>query len=151
MTSATITSADWTAITHGLGRTFAFLAVAVVLLAIGFYVLDLFSPAEKMSDLIMKDHNRNAARVSSAAILGLSIVIATSVFTTNDDFLYGLVSTAIFGAVGVLLQVAVYFLFDILTPGNVGDVVDDPKDHPGSWVLAASLIGSGLIVAACIS
>lgn len=146
-----MTSADWTAIAHGLGRTVAFLAVAIVLLAIGFYILDLFSPAEKMSDLIMRDHNRNAARVSSAAILGLSIVIGTAVLTTEADFLYGLVSTAIFGAVGVALQVVVYFLFDLLTPGNVGDVVDDPEDHPGSWVLAASLIASGIIVAACIS
>jgi uncharacterized membrane protein YjfL (UPF0719 family) len=146
-----MTSADWTSITHGLGRTFAFLAVAVVLLAVGFYILDRFSPAEKMVDLIMRDHNRNAARVSSAAILAQAIVIGTAVITTNSDFVVGLVSTAIFGAVGVLLQTAVYFLFDLLTPGNVGDVVDDPNDHPGSWVLAASLLASGVIVAACIS
>jgi len=146
-----MTSADWTAIGHGLGRTFAFLGVAIILLAAGFHILDMFSPAERMVDLIMKQHNRNAARVSSAAILSLSIVIGTAVITTNTDFLSGLVSTAIFGAVGVVLQTAVYFLFDLLTPGNVGDVVDDPEDHPGSWVLAASLIASGLIVAACIS
>ena len=145
-----MTSADWTAIGHGLGRTFAFLGVGVVLLAAGFHVLDLFTPG-RLVDLIMTQNNRNAARVAAAAILSLAIVIATAVITTNDDFLYGLVSTAIFGIVGVLLQTAVYFVFDLLTPGNVGDVVDDPVDHPGSWVLAASLIASGVIVAACIS
>ncbi len=60
-------------------------------------------------------------------------------------------STAIFGAVGVVLQAVVYLLFDLLTPGKVGGVVGDPVDHPGSWVLAASLLASALIVAACIS
>ncbi len=145
-----MTSADWTAIGHGLGRSFAFLGVGIVLLAIGFHVLDLFTPG-KLIDLINTQHNRNAARVASAAILSLGIVIATAILSTNDDFLFGLVSTAIFGAVGVLLQTAVYILFDVLTPGKVGDVCCDPVDHPGSWVLAASLVASGVIVAACIS
>jgi uncharacterized membrane protein YjfL (UPF0719 family) len=145
-----MTSADWTQIGHGLGRAFAFLGVAVVLLAAGFHVLDLFTPG-KLVDLIMSQRNRNAARVASAAMISLAIVISTAVVTTNTDFAFGLVSTTIFGAVGVILQSVVYLLFDLLTPGNVGDVVDDPQDHPGSWVLAASLLASGAIVAACIS
>lgn len=145
-----MTSADWTAIGHGIGRTFAYLGVSMVLLVAGFHILDMFSP-KRLVDLILTQNNRNAARVASAAILSLAIVIATAVVTTNDDFAYGLISTAIFGVIGVVLQVVVYFLFDLLTPGNVGDVVDDPVDHPGSWVLAASLLASGVIVAACIS
>lgn len=145
-----MTSADWTAIGHGIGRTFAYLGVALVLLVAGFHILDMFSP-KRLVDLILTQNNRNAARVASAAVISLAIVIATAVVTTNDDFAYGLISTAIFGVIGVVLQVVVYFLFDLLTPGNVGDVVDDPVDHPGSWVLAASLLASGVIVAACIS
>jgi uncharacterized membrane protein YjfL (UPF0719 family) len=124
--------------------------VALVLLVAGFHILDMFSP-KRLVDLILTQNNRNAARVASAAVISLAIVIATAVVTTNDDFAYGLISTAIFGVIGVVLQVVVYFLFDLLTPGNVGDVVDDPVDHPGSWVLAASLLASGVIVAACIS
>jgi uncharacterized membrane protein YjfL (UPF0719 family) len=145
-----MTSADWTAIGHGLGRTFSYLAIAVVLLAVGFHVLDMLTPG-KLADVIMAQRNRNAARVASATMLSLAIVIATAVVTTNDDFAYGLVSTAIFGVVGVVLQAVVYVLLDLLTPGKLGDVVCDPQDHPGSWVLAASLLASGVIVAACIS
>ena len=145
-----MTSADWTAIAHGLGRTFSYLGVGVVLLAVGFHVLDLLTPG-KLAELIMSQRNRNAARVASAAMLSLAIVIATSVLTTNDDFAFGLVSTAIFGAVGVLLQTVVYVVLDRLTPGKLGDVVCATEDHPGSWVLAASLLAAGVIVAACIS
>jgi uncharacterized membrane protein YjfL (UPF0719 family) len=145
-----MTSADWTQIVHGLGRAVAFLAVAVVLLAVGFHILDMFSH-RKLGDLILTQRNRNASRVAAAATLSLAIVVGTAVVTTSNDFLVGLVSTAIFGAVGVIMQTAVYGLFDLLTPGNVSDVVDDPEDHPGSWVLAATLLASGIIVAACIS
>lgn len=145
-----MTSADWTQIGHGLGRAFSYLAVAIVLLAAGFHLLDMFTH-RKLSVLIMTQRNRNAARVASAATISLAIVIGTAIVTTNNDFLVGLVSTAVFGAVGVVLQTVVYALFDILTPGRVSDVVDDPEDHPGSWVLAASLLASGIIVAACIS
>jgi uncharacterized membrane protein YjfL (UPF0719 family) len=145
-----MTSADWTQITHGLGRAFSFLAVAVVLLAVGFHILDLFIHRQ-LGDLIMTQRNPNASRVASAAILGLAIVVGTAVITTGTDFLVGLVSTAIFGAVGVIMQTVVYGLVDLLTPGNLADVVDDPQSHPGSWVLAASLLASGILVAACIS
>ncbi|MDQ1357437.1 MAG: hypothetical protein QOF20_1207 [Acidimicrobiaceae bacterium] len=145
-----MTSADWTAIAHGLGRTFSYLGVGVVLLAVGFHVLDLLTPG-KLAEFIMTQRNRNAARVASAAMLSLAIVIATAVLTTNDDFAFGLVSTAIFGAVGVLLQTVVYVVLDRLTPGRLGDVVCATEDHPGSWVLAASLLAAGVIVAACIS
>jgi uncharacterized membrane protein YjfL (UPF0719 family) len=145
-----MTSADWTEIAHGLGRTFSYLGVGVVLLAAGFHVLDLLTPG-KLAEFIMTQRNRNAARVASAAMLSLAIVIATAVVTTNNDFAFGLVSTAIFGAVGVLLQTVVYVVLDRLTPGRLGDVVCATEDHPGSWVLAASLLAAGVIVAACIS
>src|ERR1700760_220985 len=142
-----MTSADWAQITHGLGRAFSYLGIAVVLLAAGFHLLDLFTHRQ-LGDLIMTQRNPNASRVASAAILGLAIVIGTAVITTNNDYLVGLVDTAIFGAVGVVMQVVVYGLFDLLTPGTVSDVVDDPLPHPGSWVLASSLVASGIIVAA---
>ncbi len=145
-----MTSADWTQIVHGLGRSVCYLAIAVILLAVGFHILDMFSHRQ-LGDLILTQRNRNASRVAAAATISLSIVVATAVITTSNDFLVGLVSTAIFGAVGVIMQTAVYGLFDLLTPGNVSDVVDDPDDHPGSWVLAATLLASGIIVAACIS
>ncbi len=145
-----MTSQDWTDIAHGLGRTFAYLGISVVMLAAGFHLLDMLTPG-KLSEVIMVKRSRNAARVAAAAMISLALVIATAVFTTTKDFTFGLVSTAIFGLVGVVLQGLVYVVIDILTPGTLGDVVTDPEEHPGSWVLAASLLASGIIVAACIS
>lgn len=145
-----MTSDDWKNIGSGLGASLAYVGVAVVLLALGFYVLDLLSPG-RLSSVIMKDRNRNAAVVASAGMLGLAIVVGTSVLTTNDDFTVGIVTTAIFGLVGVLLQALVFVVLDALTPGKLGDVVCDERDHPGSYLIAASLLASGLVVAACIS
>lgn len=145
-----MTSDEWQDIGEGLIASLAYVGVAVVLLAFGFFVLDLLSPG-RLSVVIMRDRNRNAARVASAGMLGLAIVVGTSVLTTQDDFTSGLVTTAVFGLVGVLLQAAVFVALDRLTPGKLGDVVCDDRDHPGSWLIASSLLAAGIIVATCIS
>jgi len=116
-----MTSSDWKDIGEGLIATLAYVGVAVVLLTLGFYVLDLLSPG-RLSSVIMNDRNRNAARVASAGMLGLAIVIGTAVLTTNDDF-----------------------------TSKLGDVVCDPEDHPASYLIGASLLAAGIIVATCIS
>lgn len=145
-----MSSEDWKDIGEGLIASLAYVGVAVVLLALGFMMLDLLSPG-RLSVVIMRDRNRNAARVASAGMLGLAIVIGTSVLTTHDDFTTGLVTTAVFGLVGVALQAVVFVIVDRLTPGRLGDVVCDPEDHPGSYLIASSLLAIGLIVATCIS
>jgi uncharacterized membrane protein YjfL (UPF0719 family) len=145
-----MTSDDWSDIGEGLIASLAYVGVAVVTLALGFLMLDLLSPG-RLSVVIMRDRNRNAARVAAAGMLGLAIVVGTAVLSTHDDFTTGLVSTAIFGLVGVLLQAIVFVIVDRLTPGKLGDVVCDPEDHPGSYLIAASLISIGIVVATCIS
>ena len=145
-----MSSEDWNDIGEGLVASLAYLGVAVVLLALGFLALDLLSPG-RLSVVIMRDRNRNAARVASAGMLGLAIVVGTSVLTTHDDFVAGLVTTAVFGLGGVLLQAAVFVILDRLTPGKLGDVVCDPDDHPGSYLIGASLLAAGIVVATCIS
>ena len=145
-----MTSDDWKDIGEGLIASLAYLGVAVVLLGLGFMMLDLLSPG-RLSGVIMRDRNRNAARVASAGMLGLAIVIGTSVLTTHDDFTTGLVTTAVFGLVGVALQAVVFVILDRLTPGKLGDVVCDPDDHPGSYLIASSLLAAGILVATCIS
>ena len=145
-----MTSEEWKDVGEGLLASLAYVGVAVVLLGLGFLVLDLLSPG-RLSVVIMRNRNRNAARVASAGMIGLAIVVGTSVLTTHDDFTTGLVTTAVFGLVGVGLQAAVFVILDRLTPGSLGDVVCDPEDHPGSWLIAASLLAAGIIVATCIS
>ncbi len=145
-----MTSTQWQDIGEGLIASLAYVGVAVVLLGLGFFALDLLSPG-RLSTVIMRDRNRNAAVVASAGMLGLAIVVGTSVLTTHDDFTTGLITTAIFGLVGVLLQALVFVILDRLTPGKLGDVVCAEGDHPGAYLIASSLLASGIIVATCIS
>ncbi len=145
-----MTSEDWKDIGEGLIASLSYLGVGVVLLGLGFWMLDLLSPGH-LGVTIMRDRNRNAARVASAGMLGLAIVVATSVVTTREDFTVGIVTTAVFGLVGVVLQAVVFIIIDKLTPGKLGDVICDPDDHPGSYLVGASLLAAGIIVAACIS
>ena len=145
-----MTSEEWKDVGEGLLASLAYVGVAVVLLGLGFLVLDLLSPG-RLSVVIMRNRNRNAARVASAGMIGLAIVVGTSVLTTHDDFTSGLVTTTVFGLVGVLLQAVVFVVLDRLTPGSLGEVVCDEQDHPGSYLIAASLLSAGIIVATCIS
>ena len=145
-----MSSEDWKDIGEGLIASLAYVGVAVMLLALGFMMLDVLSPG-RLSGVIMRDRNRNAAIVASAGMLGLAIVIGTAVLTTQDDFVTGLVTTAIFGLVGVFLQAVVFVVVDKLTPGKLGDVVCDSENHPGSYLIASSLLAISIIVATCIS
>ena len=145
-----MSSEDWKDIGEGLIASLAYVGVAVVLLALGFMMLDVLSPG-RLSGVIMRDRNRNAAIVASAGMLGLAIVIGTAVLTTQDDFVTGLVTTAVFGLVGVFLQAVVFVVVDKLTPGKLGDVVCDRDNHPGSYLIASSLLAISIIVATCIS
>lgn len=145
-----MTSNDWTDLGEGLVRTLAYAGVGVVLLVLGFLLLDKLTPGD-LGDQIMVQRQRGATRVAAGGILGLVAVIATAVIRTQDDFTVGIVNTAVFGLVGIVLQGVAFLIVDKLTPGDLGATVSGDDDHPGTILVAATLFASGILVAACIS
>ncbi|MBO2531873.1 putative membrane protein [Planifilum fulgidum] len=131
-----------------------YLGVTLPLLGVGIAVF-LFTTPYKEFQLIRDGADttdpQKAAAAKAAAhdlggkILGLSIVLASAVFhslSLGDLILWGLI--------GILFQVLVFYLFELLTPFKV--VSEIPKGNVSVALFASRLsLASGLLMAALIS
>ncbi|AXE24364.1 DUF350 domain-containing protein [Streptomyces globosus] len=137
-------------IIDGLGRTSAYGALGMVLLILGIVLVDVLTPG-KLPKLIWEERNRNAAITLSSALLGIGGIVFTSIWTTYDDFGKGLMSTAAFGLLGLVLMAIAFVVLDWVTPGKLGAIVVDPQPHPAVWVTACCNLSVAAIVAASIA
>ncbi|MFD9129285.1 DUF350 domain-containing protein [Kitasatospora sp. NPDC059571] len=137
-------------IVHGLGVAAAFGGVGLVLLLLGVGLVDVLTPG-KLGRQIWLERNRNAAVVLSSALLGIGGIVFTAIMYTYDEFAKGLVATAAFGLLGLVLMAVAFWLVDLLTPGRLGEVLVDPEPHPAVWVTAACNLSVAAIVAAAIA
>ncbi|MFE4588092.1 DUF350 domain-containing protein [Streptomyces laurentii] len=137
-------------IVNGLGRTAAYGALGVVLLILGIVLIDLLTPG-KLGRQIWEDRNRNAAILLSSALLGIGGIVFTAIWTTYDDFTKGLVSTAAFGLLGLVMMAVAFFVVDLVTPGKLGATLVDPEPHPAVWVTASVNLAVSAVVSASIA
>ncbi|MFA7764420.1 DUF350 domain-containing protein [Streptomyces virginiae] len=137
-------------IINGLGRTSAYGALGLVLLILGIVLVDVLTPG-KLPQQIWEERNRNAALFLSSALLGIGGIVFTSIWTTYADFGKGLLSTAAFGVLGLILMAVAFLVLDLVTPGKLGAIVVDPEPHPAVWVSAACNLAVAAIVAASIA
>ena len=137
-------------IVNGLGRTTAYGALGVVLLILGIVLVDILTPG-KLGRQIWEDRNRNAAILLSSALLGIGGIVFTAIWTTYDDFAKGLVSTAAFGLLGLVLMAVAFLVVDLVTPGKLGATLVDPEPHPAVWVTASCNLAVAAIVSASIA
>jgi uncharacterized membrane protein YjfL (UPF0719 family) len=139
-----------TDVLDGLIGAITFTAVGVLLLLGGFFLADWLTPGP-LRHQIWSERNRNAAIFLSSALLGVGAIVFTSIITTDTGFVRGLVSTIIYGIVGLLLMAGAFWLLDILTPGKLGEILVDPQPHPAVWVSASANLAIAAIICAAIS
>ena len=135
---------------EGAGRSIVFGLIGIGLMALGFVLVDLLTPG-KLRNLIWVDRNPNAALLLAANQLGIALIVFTAIFTTYDNFGEGLLSTVLFGILGIGVMALAFLVLDWMTPGKLGEVICTPERHPGATVSAASHFGAALIVCACIA
>lgn len=135
---------------RGMGEAVAWGVMAIVLLALGYGVVDLLTPG-KLGDLIYVDHNVNAAVVLASGILAIGTIVTTSIVTSLNGFLPGLVSAFSYGVLGIALLAVSFLVADRLTPGDLGAIVTHATPNPAAWVVAANHVALGAILAAAIS
>ncbi|MER5886448.1 DUF350 domain-containing protein [Streptomyces sp. NPDC001941] len=137
-------------IVNGLGRATAYGALGVVLLLLGFFLVDLLTPG-KLGRQIWQERNRNASVLLSSALLGIGGIVFTSIWTTYDDFGKGLASTAAFGVLGLVLMALAFLVIDLVTPGKLGATLVEQEPHPAVWVSASCNLAVAAIVSASIA
>jgi putative membrane protein len=131
-----------------------YLAVTVPILGLGIWVFAMTTPYKEF-ELIKngastEDPQRAAAAKAAAhdlggKIIGLAIVLASAVYHSVN-----LLDLVIWGVVGIVFQVLVFYLFEWMTPFKV--VSEIPKGNVSVGIFASRLsIAAGLLMAALIS
>ncbi|TLS49444.1 DUF350 domain-containing protein [Paenibacillus antri] len=137
-----------------LSNFFLYLVVTIPIMAVGIFVFQLTTPYNEFA-LIREGADADDPRKSAAAkaaahdlggkIIGLAIVLASAVYHAVS-----LWDLALWGLVGVVFQVGVFYLFEWLTPFRV--ISEIPKGNVSVGLFASRLsIATGLLLAALIS
>ncbi|MFG2056500.1 DUF350 domain-containing protein [Micromonospora sp. NPDC048930] len=130
--------------------TLAYGVVGVVLMAVGYVLVDVATPG-KLHELIWVNRNRNAALLLASNLAGVGTIVVAAIVASADDFVLGLVGAAAYGILGLVIMAAAFLLLDMATPGRLGEILVDPEPHPAVWVSAVVHLATGAIIAAAIS
>ncbi|MEV0154199.1 DUF350 domain-containing protein [Micromonospora sp. NPDC050686] len=130
--------------------TLAYGVVGVVLMAVGYVLVDVATPG-RLHELIWVRRNRNAALLLASNLAGVGIIVVAAIVASADDFVLGLVGSAAYGLLGLLIMAGAFVLLDAATPGRLGELLVDPEPHPAVWISAVVHLATGAIIAAAIS
>ena len=129
--------------------TLAYGVVGVVLMAIGYVLVDVATPG-KLHELIWVERNRNAALLLSSNLVGVGTIVVAAIGASDNDFRLGLIGAGAYGILGLVIMAVAFMLLDAATPGKLGELLVDPEPHPAVWVSATVHLATGAIIAAAI-
>ncbi|SOD66776.1 protein of unknown function [Streptomyces zhaozhouensis] len=137
------------------GETLLYGLVGFAVMAVAFVALDLVTPG-RLDRVVWRDRNRGGAIVLGSQMLGVGWVVMRAVGSSEseDGLGWGLVSTGVYGLVGVALMILVFVVIGWLAPGRMGAVAFEDRDgqaHPAAWVHGATYLGTALMVGAALS
>jgi len=131
----------------GIAATYGL--VGLVLMALGFALVDILTPGN-LREQIWTQRNRNASILLASNVLGVGIIVATAIAASQGNWGEGLLSTAAYGILGLVLMAVSFVVLDAVTPGKLGEIVVEETPHPAVYVNAASHIAVSAIVAVAI-
>ncbi|MEU1390405.1 MULTISPECIES: DUF350 domain-containing protein [unclassified Nonomuraea] len=134
---------------RGAGAIAAYAAVGVILLIVGFYVIDWATPG-KLSEIIRTERNANATLLTTSALAAIGLIVAASIWSSGGRLAEGLAGTAVFGLVGIVVQTVAMLVFDKVVGISVRELVKEPELQPGARLLAVTHVAIGLITAVAV-
>ncbi|MGY1605770.1 MULTISPECIES: DUF350 domain-containing protein [unclassified Geodermatophilus] len=133
-----------------IGYAVAYTAVGLVLLAVGYLVLDLLTPGH-LGRHIYEDRSVSAGVVLAAGFLAQGAITFTTIWTNaTAGFGQALLYTVVFGLLGVVLQAIAFVGLDLITPGRLGHLVTEVGLHPAALVSGAAQLSVAAIIVASI-
>lgn len=140
----------WSDLLEDLGSGLLYGLVGIVLLVLGYLLIDLLTPG-KLGRQLCDDRNRNAGVLVSSGMIAIGIIVASAIIASEGDLEKGLGQSAGFGLVGIVLLGIAFAVIDLVTPGKLGDSLMGDEHEPMVYVTSATLVSVGAIVAAAIS
>jgi uncharacterized membrane protein YjfL (UPF0719 family) len=134
---------------------------AGVLLVAAYYVLDMITPGHlgrqlrgaSDADGEATPPSQSAGLVAAAWIVSNALVLFTAIWTNGQtDLGTALVWTLTFGALGIVLNIVMFFAIEALTPGRLREIVCTPGPvRPLAMLAAAASLSVAGIVCASIA
>ena len=134
----------------GVLASLAYGGVGAAVLVAGYAALDVLTPGN-LRHLVYEHRNRGAAVLAGAHLLALATIVTTAILTSGDSVGTGVVDSAVYGLLGAGLLAIAFKLVDVMTPGDLGELVTETPLHPAVWVTSAFQLGLGAVLAAAIS
>ncbi|MEU6742998.1 DUF350 domain-containing protein [Streptosporangium sandarakinum] len=127
----------------------AYAVLGLILMIIGFFVIDMAIPG-KLSRLIKVDCNPNATLLTGSGLTAVGLIVAASIWSSGGALHEGLLTTLVFGLVGIAVQTVAMVVFDKVVGISVRDLVRESDPQPGARLLAITHLVIGLITAVAV-
>jgi Domain of Unknown Function (DUF350) len=133
---------------RGIGAILLYAVLGVLLMLLGFYAVDVTTPG-KLNRMV-RDGLPNAVLVTAAGMVSMAFIVVTAIWASSGSLLEGLLSSLIFGLVGIVVQVGGVRLLEWVTGIDIGAVLAADTVRPQAYVVAAAHVALGLVVAVAI-
>lgn len=121
-----------------------YLAVSLGLLCIGLFLMEVTTKVKEFS--LMAKGNRAASYTLGGRLLGLAIVLYSTAAHSIS-----LMDMVIWGAIGILAQIVVFYLAEWCTPRfNINQSIEEDNQAVGLFLMFLS-ISIGIVIAGCLT
>ena len=131
-----------------LGNTAAWLGTAMLLMVVGFIVVDLLTPGNLRAQV---SENLNAGLLVGGKMVSVGIIIFSAIWTAPDGLSDGLIEAILYSALGLVISAVVFLLVDLVLPVRLRQLVEEERFDPATCVAVGTEIGLALVIAAAIS
>ena len=131
-----------------IGITLAWLGTAIVLMGLGFGVVDILTPGnlrQQVSD------NLNAGLLVGGKLVAVGIIVFSAIWTAPDDLEPGLVEAILYSVLGLVTSGIMFLVVDWILPVRLRHLVNEDDFDPATCVAVGTEIGLALVIAAAIS
>ncbi len=125
-------------------------AEGILLMVIGYAVIDLLTPGN-LGRILVEERNRDAGFIVAAALIGIGAIVTVAIYSAEGNLGQGLLQAGGYGLVGVFLMGVAFKVIDLITPDRLGHIVMSSEHQPVTYMISASLMALGAILAAAIS
>ena len=131
-----------------LGSIGAWLGISLLMMVIGFVVVDLLTPGHLRTQV---SSSLNAALLVAGKLVAVGIIISAAVWGAEDSLGDGITDALLYGATGILVSAAAFLLLDLALPVKLRELVEEKVFDPAAVVAMGSEIAVALVIAASLS
>ncbi|WP_116049121.1 DUF350 domain-containing protein [Amycolatopsis palatopharyngis] len=149
MTTLALSENFGTDLVNGIGAILLYGVIGLLMMLVGFYAIDWTTPG-KLSELVRRGLP-NAVIVTASGLLSMAFIIVVAIFNSASDLTEGLITSLVYGLLGIIVQVLAVRLLEWATRIDLRSTMESETFAAVSVVVASAHLALGLVVAVAIS